>query len=92
VGQRDCDLTQQFHHVFFFGDLNYRIDLSVAPPGGHIEPSVRDMVLPAPPTVEGANGRKKINKKAEKESQRAYKRAAHAVRFTASYVDPSMAS
>ena len=44
VGHPDCDLTQQFHHVFFFGDLNYRIDLSVAPTGGHIEPFVRDMV------------------------------------------------
>ena len=22
------DLTNQFHHVFWFGDLNYRIDMS----------------------------------------------------------------
>ena len=22
------DLTNQFHHLFFFGDLNYRVDLS----------------------------------------------------------------
>ena len=23
------DLTNQFHHVFWFGDLNYRIDLQM---------------------------------------------------------------
>eukprot|EP00898_Chlorokybus_atmophyticus_P001207 jgi/Chlat1/2087/Chrsp17S02691 len=30
IGQKDMDLLTQFHHVFWMGDLNYRLDLPAA--------------------------------------------------------------
>jgi hypothetical protein len=29
VGIKDLDVSSQYHHAFWFGDLNYRIDLSI---------------------------------------------------------------
>lgn len=83
VGNLDCDLTEQFHHMFFFGDLNYRVDFATTPKGGHTDPTINAIVLPAPPTVE--SGKKKLAKKQQKELEMAHKRQVHAVRFSAAY-------
>lgn len=37
VGNKDLDASQEFHHCFFFGDLNYRVNIGRQPIGGHIE-------------------------------------------------------
>jgi len=33
IDNTDIDLANQFHHAFFFGDLNYRIDLGLTDGG-----------------------------------------------------------
>lgn len=33
VGRKALDLASQFHHCFFMGDMNYRVDISTLPGG-----------------------------------------------------------
>ena len=77
LGNKDYDASAQFHHCFWFGDLNYRVDIEAPPRCGHTHPVMAALELPPDPEEDAS--------KLTKAELKMLKRSKHAQKFGAVY-------